>query len=190
MSDFNKPYNKMDDDEKLAYSRHIQSKYIKDLDEYLKVLNNGKISLHKRQIIEWVEGLRTYNDNTLDAGWKDFIQTFRPNFLPSIADAREHFKKYNVTIHKAEEPAPDAGDNMSNGDFHKFLSLCMRYKHDGPIVFNENLIKFWKEMADQATDPTVRSDCLASVREQERELRKEKKMTRNNSALRGNRSPL
>ena len=64
MSDF-KPYSKMTDEEKLKYSKFIQNKYIVDFNEYLKILNKGRISLHKRQIVEWVEALRGFSPKVL-----------------------------------------------------------------------------------------------------------------------------
>jgi hypothetical protein len=60
MSDNTKPYRKMSDVEKKDYSKFIQTKYIKDFAEYLSIINKGRITLHKRQIIDWVEGLRTF----------------------------------------------------------------------------------------------------------------------------------
>jgi len=93
MSDNTKPYSKMSDDEKKDYSKFIQTKYIKDFAEYLKIINKGRITLHKRQIIDWVEGLRTFGPEVLQAGWKGWIQKLKPNYVPAIADAIEHFKR-------------------------------------------------------------------------------------------------
>ena len=44
MSDFNKPYNRMSDEEKREYSKFIQTKYINDFDGYLRVLNKGRFT--------------------------------------------------------------------------------------------------------------------------------------------------
>lgn len=189
VSDFNKPFIRMTDDEKLAYSRFIQVKYIKDFNDYLKALNNGRISLQKVQIKEWVEALRKFMPGTLEAGWKEFIQTLRPNYLPSILEAREHFKKYTVSY---KEPVQENDDYMSRKDFSRMVRLCMNYKKDGAAVFHKKCIDFWQELADKETDPTIKSVHLESVSKHKQMLRDVKESVKipDNKKIRGDRCPI
>ena len=103
----------MTDEEKLKYSKFIQNKYIVDFNEYLKILNKGRISLHKRQIVEWVEALRIFSPEVLDQGWKKWIQMLRPNFVPSITDGIEHFKAINEMADKEKDI--DAKSSFKSG---------------------------------------------------------------------------
>ena len=186
-SDFDKPFIKMSDDEKLAYSRHIQGKYIKDFNKYLIELNNGRISLQKMQIKEWVEALRKYRPQTLDAGWKDFIQTLRPNYLPSIVEAREHFKNYTVPY---KEPETD-DISIDRGDFKRMIALCMDYRKDGAVLFHQKCIAFWQELADKETDANLRHEHLKSVKTHKRMLKNLKTSKKQyNHKLRGDKSPI
>lgn len=153
MSDNKKPYYKMTDQEKKDYSKYIQAKYIKDFAEYLKIMNKGRITLHKRQIIEWVEGLRTFGPDVLDAGWKGWIQKLKPHYVPAITDAIAHFKAVSVNItqsahHKTknEEMSIDEGS-----DFSKLMKLCMSYSNIGPIGFHKNCISFYKDVLAKET---------------------------------------
>lgn len=189
MSDFKKPFIKMTDDEKLAYSRFIQGKYIKDFNDYLKALNNGKISLQKVQIKEWVEALRRFMPGTIEAGWKEFIQTLRPNYLPSILEAREHFKKYVVPY---KEPVEDNDDYMSDKDFRRMMRLCMDYRKDGAALFHQKCITFWKELAGKETDPTIKSEHLESVSKHKQMLRDVRVSAKksDNDKIRGDRCPI
>ena len=179
-SDFDKPFAKMSDDEKLAYSRYIQGKYIKDFNKYLIELNNGRISLQKMQIKEWVEALRKYRAQTLKAGWKDFIQTLRPNYLPSIIEAREHFKKYTVLYKKPEID----DDSVDKDDFKKMITLCMDYRVDGPILFHQKCIVFWQELADKETNADLRYEHLKSAKKHKQMLQNLKPTNNNNHKLR------
>ena len=132
------PYAKMSDEKKLEYSKYIQNKYIVDFNDYLKLLNNGRISLQKRQIVEWVEALRAFGPEVLEAGWKKWIQLLRPNFVPSIKDGIEHFKVASATISRAQHKTTKK-EVMSideKSDFHRFMLLCQKFTAIGPIAFH------------------------------------------------------
>jgi hypothetical protein len=166
VSDFNKPYKKMTDDEKREYSKFIQTKYINDFDGYLRVLNKGRISLHKRQIIEWVEALREFTPEVIDSGWKQFIQLLRPNFLPSIKDAIDHFKIKEAPIRSrvVKEPEIEVSEE-DRTDIRRLMQLCKQYSALGPIAFHRECIKFYNEMADKEKDINNKSSFKQAVRE-------------------------
>tara|TARA_R100001530_G_scaffold30647_1_gene24118 strand:- start:2256 stop:2906 length:651 start_codon:yes stop_codon:yes gene_type:complete len=153
MSDNSKSYYKMTDQEKRDYSKHIQTKYIRDFAEYLKIINKGRITMHKRQIIEWVEGLRTFSPDVLDAGWKSWIQKLKPHYVPSISDGIAHFKAVSANIsqkthHKTkhEEMSLESGS-----DFSQLMQICMSYSNIGPIGFHKNCIRFYEDMLAKET---------------------------------------
>ena len=191
MSDF-KPYSKMTDEEKLKYSKFIQNKYIVDFNEYLKILNKGRISLHKRQIVEWVEALRIFSPEVLDQGWKKWIQMLRPNFVPSITDGIEHFKaiaatKSRVEHNKAkEEPmcVPDISD------FHRLMVLCQEFGEIGPIAFHNKCIEFYNEMADKEKDIDAKSSFKSGAREHAKLLKKAESVPEYQSVARKHREKI
>jgi len=153
----------MTNDEKMAYSGHIQGKYIEEFNNYLKALNNGRIRLQTIQIKQWVEGLRTFQPQALDAGWQDFIQTLRPNYLPSITEAREHFKKYVKDYHVPVLDQIDDSGEMTDEDVRSMFSLCMNFKKDGAELFHTKCMEFWQKMADKETEPDIISEHLQAV---------------------------
>ena len=170
------PYAKMTDEKKLEYSKYIQNKYIVDFNEYLKVLNNGRISLQKRQIVEWVGALRAFGPEVLEAGWKKWIQLLRPNFVPSIKDGIEHFKVASATIsraeHKVNKEEEMSVDEMS--DFHRFMLLCQKFTAIGPISFHQKCSDFHNEMADKEKDIDAKSGFRSGAREHARLLKEAK----------------
>jgi len=152
-SDNNKSYYKMTDQEKKDYSKHIQTKYIKDFAEYLKIINKGRITLHRRQIIEWVNGLRTFGPDVLEAGWKGWIQKLKPHYVPSIADAIAHFKEVScgMTLKTHNKIKDEEVSIESGSDFSQIMHLCMEYSNLGPIGFQKKCIKFYKGMLEKET---------------------------------------
>ena len=173
MSDFSKPYNRMTSDEKREYSKFVQNKYIKDFNEYLKIINKGRISLHKRQIIEWVEAIREFPPEVIDSGWKKFIQLLRPNFVPSIKDAIEHFKAMPTPIRRVERTEPEEEVSSSyRTDFSKLMNLCMKYASIGPISFHKQCIEFYEMMAAKEKDIDNKSSFKKAVREHTKLLKK------------------
>jgi len=192
VSDFNKPFSKMTDGEKLAYSSHIQGKYIEEFNNYLKALNNGRIRLQTIQIKQWVEGLRTFRPQALDDGWQDFIQTLRPNYLPSITEAREHFKKYAKDYHAPALDHEEDWGAMTDEDVRNMFSLCMNFKKDGAVLFHTKCIVFWQSMADKEMDPDIKSEHLQAVAKH-KELRADSRdniKKTSNGELRGDRCPI
>ena len=182
----------MTNDEKLAYSSHVQGKYIEEFNDYLKALNNGKIRLQTIQIKQWVEGLRTFRPQALDDGWQDFIQTLRPNYLPSITEAREHFRKYAKDY---QAPVVDQNEDwgkMTNEDVRKMFSLCINFRKDGIVLFHTKCMEFWQSMADKETDPDIKSEHLhaAAKHKQMRADAKEHIKKTSNGDLRGDRCPI
>ena len=173
MSDHTKPYSKMSDDEKKDYSKFIQTKYIKDFAEYLKIINKGRITLHKRQIIDWVEGLRTFGPEVLQAGWKGWIQKLKPHYVPSIADAIEHFKRVSATMSKVEHKKiveePISLDESS--DFGRLMNICMKYGTIGPIAFHKRCIEYYKDMASKEKDRDTALSFNDAIHEHTRQLK-------------------
>tara|TARA_R110000824_G_scaffold229112_1_gene416781 strand:+ start:2821 stop:3459 length:639 start_codon:yes stop_codon:yes gene_type:complete len=188
MSDFNKPYNRMSDEEKREYSKFIQTKYINDFDGYLRVLNKGRISLHKRQIIEWVEALRMFSPEVIDSGWKKFIQLLRPNFVPSIKDAIDHFKTTPTPIRtvRREEPEEKVSDEQKT-DLHKLMNLCMKYSEVGPIAFHNQCIDFYETMAEKEQDINNKSSFKQAVREHRKMLKEAENIPEYKSIAKKNR---
>ena len=182
----------MTDGEKLAYSSHVQGKYIEEFNNYLKALNNGRIRLQTIQIKQWVEGLRTFRPQVLDAGWQDFIQTLRPNYLPSITEAREHFKKY---VKDYQAPALDHEEDwgaMTDDDVRKMFGLCANFKKDGPFLFHTKCVEFWQSMADKERDPSIKDEHLNAVakHKQMRTDARDDIKKASNGVLRGDRCPI
>ena len=191
MSDF-KPYSKMTDEEKLEYSKFIQNKYIVDFNEYLKILNKGRISLHKRQIVEWVEALRVFSPEVIQAGWKKWIQLLRPNFVPSIKDGIEHFKVASTTISRAEH-TKNKDEEMSldtQSDFHRFMVLCQRFTEIGPISFHQKCIDFFNEVADKEKDINAKSSFKSGAREHAKLLKKAESVPEYQSVARKHREKI
>ena len=175
MSDFSEPYRKMTDDKKREYSKFVQNKYIKDFNEYLKIINKGRISLHKRQIIEWVEAIREFPPEVIDSGWKKFIQLLRPNFVPSIKDAIEHFKAMPTPIRRVvrTEPEPEDDESLaSRSDFSKLMVLCRSFGELGPISFHRECIKYFETMAAKEQNIEAKSSFKKAVREHTKLLKK------------------
>jgi len=173
MSDRAKPYSRMSDLEKKEYSKFIQTKYIKDFSEYLKIINKGRVTLHKRQIIDWVEGLRTFGPEVLKAGWKGWIQKLKPHYVPSIADAIEHFKKASATLatteHKKIAKEPVSLDEGS--DFGRLMHICMKYGTIGPIAFHKRCIEYYKDMASKEKDRDNALSFNDAIHEHKRQLK-------------------
>jgi len=173
MSDNTKPYSKMSNDEKKNYSKFIQTKYIKDFAEYLKIINKGRITLHKRQIIDWVEGLRTFGPEVLQAGWKGWIQKLKPHYVPAIADAIEHFKRVSATMSKIEHKKtieePVSVDDKS--DFGRLMHICMKYGTIGPIAFHKRCIEFYKSMVSKEKDRDNALSFNDAIHEHTRQLK-------------------
>ena len=182
----------MTNDEKMAYSGHIQGKYIEEFNNYLKALNNGRIRLQTIQIKQWVEGLRTFQPQALDAGWQDFIQTLRPNYLPSITEAREHFKKYVKDYHvPVLDQTKDLGE-MTDEDVRNMFSLCMNFKKDGAVMFHTKCMEFWQRMANKEADSGIKREYFRAV-SKHKQMRKdaiENTKTISNGELRGDKCPI
>ena len=173
MSDFSKPYGRMTSDEKREYSKFVQNKYIKDFNEYLKIINKGRISLHKRQIIEWVEAIREFPPEVINGGWKKFIQLLRPNFVPSIKDAIDHFKAIPSPTNQFRRAEPEGDTSLaSRSDFSKLMVLCGRIGELGPISFHKECIKYFEAMAAKEDDIEAKSSFKKAVREHTKLLKK------------------
>jgi hypothetical protein len=173
MSDSVKPYSRMSDVEKKKYSKFIQTKYIADFAEYLEIINKGRITLHKRQLIDWVEGLRTFGPEVLKAGWKGWIQKLKPHYMPSIADAIEHFKRTSATMatteHKKITEEPVSVDDKS--DFGRLMHICMKYGTIGPIAFHKRCIEFYKSMVSKEKDRDNALSFNDAIHEHTRQLK-------------------
>ena len=173
MSDNNKPYHKMTDQEKKDYSKYIQAKYIKDFAEYLKIINKGRITLHKRQIIEWVEGFRTFGPDVLDAGWKGWIQKLKPHYVPAITDAITHFKEvsFSMTRNTHNKIKNEKMSIKSSSDFSQLMQICISYSNIGPIGFHKNCISFYKGMLEKETASDNKRSFNSAIRSHKKLLK-------------------
>lgn len=171
-----KNYSGQSDDDKKHYSHFIQVKYISDLDEYIQALNDGRTRFTKRQVIEWVEGLRIFSDVVLQAGWKVLIQGLRPHYVPSITEAQGIFKnvvlKANTDAHRKIRAA-EQNKNLGGGTgLSRLMKICMSFSKTGEAGFHKKCIEFYNDMATGTKDRKLKVSFKDAIREHTKLLKK------------------
>lgn len=137
----------------------VGKKWVSDFIEFFGLTEK----ITSRQVEGWCLALARFNDQVLEEGWEEFLNAFRPGFIPPIEDANRIFRRASLRVSFSKETRDrkkkaleaEKFQKRATGDRKKISdavnkALELSYKSETPNKdVNLYLADFWEtEMND------------------------------------------